>query len=162
MSIFSLCIMASTGLGSFMGGFIEQYPSLQWRWIQWISLMYVLCFVWDDTAARRAFQPCWCSISCNPYLHERNKIDCITNENSQENAQRDGRSEISCPCWGRVTQSSHINLDNLNKASLYVSSFDSLFHLFLNYLHPSIDLLLTEPIVISFSVRPFMISSGDK
>jgi MFS family permease len=42
MSIFSLCIMASTGLGSVMGGFIEQYPNLQWRWIQWISLMYVL------------------------------------------------------------------------------------------------------------------------
>ncbi|KAH6916320.1 multidrug transporter [Coprinopsis sp. MPI-PUGE-AT-0042] len=39
MSIYSSLALAGTGFGSVVGGWVEMNPHLQWRWIQWISLI---------------------------------------------------------------------------------------------------------------------------
>ncbi|KZS94443.1 MFS general substrate transporter [Sistotremastrum niveocremeum HHB9708] len=40
MSVFSLAAIGATGLGPVLGGLIEQNPHLQWRWIQWIHVIF--------------------------------------------------------------------------------------------------------------------------
>jgi len=40
MSLYALAIVASTGLGPTIAGWIEANPSLEWRWIQWVHVMY--------------------------------------------------------------------------------------------------------------------------
>lgn len=45
MSLYALSVVASSGLGPMIAGWIEANPSLQWRWIQWIHAMcIVICF----------------------------------------------------------------------------------------------------------------------
>lgn len=44
MSIFSMSAMCAIGLAPIAAGWIEQNSELQWRWIQWISLMFVPTF----------------------------------------------------------------------------------------------------------------------
>lgn len=41
MSIYSLAALGGTGLGPVVAGWVEMNPHLQWRWIQWIHMMYV-------------------------------------------------------------------------------------------------------------------------
>jgi hypothetical protein len=41
MSVFSLMIVGGHGLGPTIGGWVEFYEALQWRWIGWIQMMYV-------------------------------------------------------------------------------------------------------------------------
>lgn len=41
MATFSYAAFAGIALGPIVGGWIEMNPRLQWRWIQWIQLMYV-------------------------------------------------------------------------------------------------------------------------
>ena len=40
MSLYALVIVSSVGLGPTVAGWIEANPSLGWRWIQWIHVMY--------------------------------------------------------------------------------------------------------------------------
>lgn len=40
MSLFSISALGATGLGAVAAGWIEENPDLQWRWIQWVSLMF--------------------------------------------------------------------------------------------------------------------------
>ena len=47
MALFSVTSIGATGLGPVAAGWVEMNPSLGWRWIQWISMMYV---VLDSTA----------------------------------------------------------------------------------------------------------------
>jgi MFS family permease len=39
MSLYTLGIIASMGLGPTVAGWIEANPSLGWRWIQWVQVM---------------------------------------------------------------------------------------------------------------------------
>lgn len=39
MSLYALSVVASSGLGPMIAGWIEANPSLQWRWIQWIHVI---------------------------------------------------------------------------------------------------------------------------
>jgi MFS family permease len=39
MSLYALAVIASSGLGPMIAGWIEANPSLQWRWIHWIQAM---------------------------------------------------------------------------------------------------------------------------
>lgn len=39
MAIYSFAAMGGTGLGPVAAGWIEMNPRLEWRWIQWISMM---------------------------------------------------------------------------------------------------------------------------
>lgn len=41
MATFSYAAFAGIALGPIVGGWIEMNPRLQWRWIQWVQLMYV-------------------------------------------------------------------------------------------------------------------------
>ncbi len=41
MSIFAMAAIGATGLGPAGAGWIEMDRKLEWRWIQWIHLMYV-------------------------------------------------------------------------------------------------------------------------
>lgn len=41
MTAFAFAAIASTGIGPTAAGWIEMNPHLEWRWIQWIHLMYV-------------------------------------------------------------------------------------------------------------------------
>lgn len=41
MAIFSIAALGGTGLGPTAAGWVEMNSHLQWRWIQWIHLMYV-------------------------------------------------------------------------------------------------------------------------
>lgn len=40
MALFSLAAIGGAGLGPLMSGWIEVNPHLEWRWIQWIQMMY--------------------------------------------------------------------------------------------------------------------------
>ncbi|KAH7885759.1 MFS general substrate transporter [Phlebopus sp. FC_14] len=40
MSIFSFAAVAGTGLGPVVAGWIEANPSLAWRWIQWVHVIF--------------------------------------------------------------------------------------------------------------------------
>src|SRR5258707_11537833 len=44
MSIYSLAAVGGTGLGPVAAGWVEMNPRLQWRWIQWIHMMFVVSF----------------------------------------------------------------------------------------------------------------------
>jgi len=44
MSIYSLAAVGGTGLGPVAAGWVEMNPHLQWRWIQWIHMMFVVSF----------------------------------------------------------------------------------------------------------------------
>ncbi|KAG2144597.1 major facilitator superfamily domain-containing protein [Suillus clintonianus] len=39
MSLYALAVIASSGLGPMIAGWIEAKPSLEWRWIQWIHAL---------------------------------------------------------------------------------------------------------------------------
>lgn len=41
MALFAFSAIGSTGLGPLLAGWIESSGHLGWRWIQWISTMYV-------------------------------------------------------------------------------------------------------------------------
>jgi hypothetical protein len=41
MSAYSLLAFAGNGFGALVGGWTEANPKLEWRWIQWIHLMFV-------------------------------------------------------------------------------------------------------------------------
>lgn len=43
MALFSVTAIAGTGMGPVAAGWIEANPHLQWRWIQYIHIMYVHC-----------------------------------------------------------------------------------------------------------------------
>ncbi|TFK52049.1 MFS general substrate transporter [Heliocybe sulcata] len=45
MSIFAFAAIASSGLGAACTGWIEQNPHLEWRWIQWVSLIVAGVYV---------------------------------------------------------------------------------------------------------------------
>ncbi|KAJ3570415.1 hypothetical protein NP233_g4421 [Leucocoprinus birnbaumii] len=45
MSIFSIVALAGNGFGPLIAGWIELNPRLQWRWIQWIQLIYAGTYV---------------------------------------------------------------------------------------------------------------------
>ena len=40
MSILAIASVGTTGLGPVFAGYVEMNPHLEWRWIQWIHLMY--------------------------------------------------------------------------------------------------------------------------
>lgn len=40
MSIFSVAALGGTGLGPVIAGWVEMNPRLEWRWIQWIQMMF--------------------------------------------------------------------------------------------------------------------------
>ena len=42
MALFSLCVIGGIGLGPVGTGWIELNRHLEWRWIQWIQMMYVI------------------------------------------------------------------------------------------------------------------------
>jgi MFS family permease len=44
MSIYSLAAVGGTGLGPVAAGWVEMNHRLQWRWIQWIHMMFVVLF----------------------------------------------------------------------------------------------------------------------
>lgn len=46
MSLFAIMALTGPGIGCVASGWIEQDPHLEWRWIQWIHVMYV----WDLVA----------------------------------------------------------------------------------------------------------------
>lgn len=41
MSIYSFSALGAIGLGPVIAGWIEMNPHLEWRWIQWIHMMFV-------------------------------------------------------------------------------------------------------------------------
>lgn len=41
MSFFAVAAVGGTGFGPIYAGWVEMNPRLQWRWIQWIQMMYV-------------------------------------------------------------------------------------------------------------------------
>lgn len=41
MSYFALAAVGGTGLGPIFAGWIEMNSRLEWKWIQWIQMMYV-------------------------------------------------------------------------------------------------------------------------
>ena len=41
MSVFAIMALIGPGVGCTASGWIEQNPHLEWRWIQWIHVMYV-------------------------------------------------------------------------------------------------------------------------
>lgn len=41
MSTYSLLAFAGNGFGALVGGWTEANPKLEWRWIQWIHLVFV-------------------------------------------------------------------------------------------------------------------------
>lgn len=41
MSFFALVATSTIGVGPIMGGWVEMNEKLQWRWIEWIGMMYV-------------------------------------------------------------------------------------------------------------------------
>ncbi|KAG2058682.1 MFS general substrate transporter [Suillus hirtellus] len=46
MSLFALAVIASSGLGPMVAGWIEANPSLQWRWIHWIhAIVSGACYI---------------------------------------------------------------------------------------------------------------------
>ncbi|KAF5363708.1 hypothetical protein D9756_001127 [Leucocoprinus leucothites] len=45
MSIFSIVALAGNGFGPLIAGWIELNPRLEWRWIQWIQLIYAGTYV---------------------------------------------------------------------------------------------------------------------
>ena len=44
MSVYSLAAVGGTGLGPVAAGWVEMNHRLQWRWIQWIHMMFVILF----------------------------------------------------------------------------------------------------------------------
>jgi len=40
-----LAAVGGTGLGPLTGGWIAMNPNLEWRWIEWIEMMYVATFI---------------------------------------------------------------------------------------------------------------------
>ncbi len=42
MALFSVAAIGGTGVGPIFAGWIEMNSNLEWRWIQWVQLMYVL------------------------------------------------------------------------------------------------------------------------
>lgn len=41
MSMFALAATGAIGFGPLVGGWIEMNPKLEWRWIEWIGMMFV-------------------------------------------------------------------------------------------------------------------------
>jgi hypothetical protein len=41
MGIFTFAAISATGVGPVAAGWIEANPHFEWRWIQWIHVMYV-------------------------------------------------------------------------------------------------------------------------
>ncbi|KAF7422812.1 hypothetical protein PC9H_010971 [Pleurotus ostreatus] len=44
MALFSAAAVGGTGVGPILAGWIEMNPHLDWRWIQWIQLMYSVAY----------------------------------------------------------------------------------------------------------------------
>lgn len=44
MSLFALSAVGIAGLAPTFAGLIEQNPHLEWRWIQWLNLMFANFF----------------------------------------------------------------------------------------------------------------------
>lgn len=54
MALFTLVVVGGVGLGPVATGWIEQNPHLEWRWIQWIQMMYAHLFSSEDVQIQDA------------------------------------------------------------------------------------------------------------
>lgn len=45
MSIFALTAIGGTGIGPVYAGWMEMNSRLEWKWIQWIQMMFVARFL---------------------------------------------------------------------------------------------------------------------
>ncbi|KAJ2923131.1 hypothetical protein H1R20_g13963, partial [Candolleomyces eurysporus] len=45
MAFYSILAFSGNGVGTIAAGWIEANPKLEWKWIQWISMMFVHCFL---------------------------------------------------------------------------------------------------------------------
>lgn len=63
MSLFAVAALGGTGLGPVVAGWVEMNPRLEWRWIQWIQMMYKRLFPWPLLTNTK----CICS-ACSIYL----------------------------------------------------------------------------------------------
>lgn len=52
MAIFSAAALGGNGIGPAIAGWIEMNPRLEWRWIQWIQVMYVTYSTFPDAIFR--------------------------------------------------------------------------------------------------------------
>lgn len=58
MSLFAIMALTGPGIGCVASGWIEQDPRLEWRWIQWIHVMYVCDTRRRMVCGRAADVPC--------------------------------------------------------------------------------------------------------
>lgn len=59
MAAFSFAAFAGTGFGPLFAGWIAMNPHLEWRWIQWISFMFVL-FIFNKVRVDANEQNVYC------------------------------------------------------------------------------------------------------
>lgn len=155
MSIFSIVALAGNGFGPLIAGWIELNPRLGWRWIQWIQLMLVSSFV---------LEPVFWSLKLDTLV-----LTLFSFPSSFTKHVRRLSSPKSHSVWGRKLVISVIvrvlkmrvltsrNSYGFHAHDLFVSRWE-LCLASLRLMEMSTDLMITEPIVASFSVRLWFFS----
>lgn len=89
MAIYSLAAIGGTGIGPVAAGWVEMNTRLQWTWIQWIHMMFVIVlgFLWPQTD--QPFQHHWVCIDLSYHFHEGDAVDNHFNSASKKNTQSD-------------------------------------------------------------------------
>jgi len=47
LAVFSLISFINVGVGPIMAGWIETNPKLEWKWIEWVQMTYVVPAVYQ-------------------------------------------------------------------------------------------------------------------
>lgn len=150
MAIFSVAALAGSGLGPLTAGWIEMNSKLQWRWIQWIQMMWVVLV--SPLHSFNVFRICGVySLAVPLFLRETRSSILLTR------LAKKLRKETGDPQYRARIEDQRASLTSLifisctrpirMHASWVWSDKTDLF----------LDLLFTEPVVSAFSVI-FLIS----
>ena len=101
MSIFAVAAVGGTGLGPVLAGWIEMSSRLQWRWIQWIQMMFAspMCTL-TFVLIKRTFQKLRCVSRPAPNRLDGNAGLDTADAASKEAAQGHWGSSVSRPGRG--------------------------------------------------------------
>ena len=103
MSLYSLCAIGSVGLGPVAAGWIEMNPRLQWRWIQWIHMMYVDMFIVIMHTLTH-MQPYGSHLSLDNRRYEGNPFHHYSDAGGKEVTEGHRESSVSRPSGRRDRQ----------------------------------------------------------
>ena len=113
MAAFAAMVFSGPGIGCIAAGWIEQNRHLQWRWIQWIHVMFVQASLSvRRTGELKTEQLAGDLRRGDADMHEGDAVGRAPDAAREEAAQGDGEPALPCARGGRACElvDAHLHL----------------------------------------------------